>query len=131
VIARTEVMVHVRRGDEFLVLRRSEPYGGYWHPVAGGVDEGEATEDAARRELREEIQLDAGSLAELPGFEYVRESWEPLSGGTCAVAAFVTDAPAEFEPTLNEEHEEFRWCAKEEALELLRWPEPRELLRPL
>jgi dATP pyrophosphohydrolase len=131
VIARVEVMVHVRRGDEFLVLRRSQASGGYWHSVAGGVEEGEEPEDAGRRELREEIGLEAGALVELAGFEYVRESWEPLAGGTCRVAAFLADAPPGFEPELNHEHDEHRWCTKEDALELLRWPEPREVLRPL
>ena len=71
-----EVLIHVRRGDEFLVAHRSPGGGGYWHTIAGGVEPG----------------------------------WEPL---------------------LNHEHDEYRWLPREEAAELLHWPEPAAFLRSL
>ena len=37
-----EVMIHVRRGDEFLVAHRSPESGAYWHTIAGKVEDGEA-----------------------------------------------------------------------------------------
>ena len=40
-------------------------------------------------------------------------------------------APADWEPVLNEEHDEYRWLPREEAAELLFWPEPAALLRSL
>jgi len=47
------------------------------------------------------------------------------------VECFLADAPPAWEPALNEEHDEYRWCTVEEAEVLLYWPEPRDLLRSL
>jgi dATP pyrophosphohydrolase len=128
-VGREEVMVHVRRAGEFLVVHRVS--GGYWHVVSGGVEEGEDARTAAGRELVEETGLRAESVAEIGGFEYTREPWEPDPGMHCSVHAFVADAPAEWEPQLDREHDDYRWCSAEDAYELLYWPEPRELLRAL
>ena len=58
------MIVFVRRGDEVLAVHRSPDQGGYWHSVAGGVEEGESYADAAVRELEEETGLvaDVASL---------------------------------------------------------------------
>jgi len=32
---------------------------------------------------------------------------------------------------LNDEHDDYRWCARDEAIALLHWPEPKALLRTL
>ena len=45
--------------------------------------------------------------------------------------SFAARAPAGWEPTLNEEHDEYRWTTVEEALSLLHWPEAREAVRRL
>jgi 8-oxo-dGTP pyrophosphatase MutT (NUDIX family) len=116
-----EVFVFVRRGEEFLVLRRSELQGGYWHGVAGGIEEAESPAEAAARELAEETGLVA-EPADL-GRSYV------YSGVT--VHCFETEAPAGWEPLLDWEHDEARWCSRAEAEALLHWPEPREVLRGL
>jgi 8-oxo-dGTP pyrophosphatase MutT (NUDIX family) len=39
--------------------------------------------------------------------------------------------PPGWEPQLNEEHDDYRWLPQDEAVELLYWPEPKELLRAL
>jgi 8-oxo-dGTP pyrophosphatase MutT (NUDIX family) len=132
-----EVFVFVRRGDEFLVLCRSPHKGAYWHGVAGALEPGETFAEAAVRELREETGLDAKpvevaspyaySLDEQPEF---RDSVPP---GTeeIVVRTFLVDAPSGWEPELDWEHDDYRWCTVAEALELLHWPEPREVLRSL
>jgi 8-oxo-dGTP pyrophosphatase MutT (NUDIX family) len=111
-------MVHVRRGDEFLVLHRVEAKGGYWHTVAGRVEPGESWLDAARRELLEETAL-AAEPRELGAFSY-----EPAMEGR----AFAAEAPAGWEPTLDWEHDAYRWLPLADAEALLEWPEPREML---
>ena len=127
----SEVMIHVRRGAEFLVALRSAESGGYWHTIAGGVEPGEAFDVAALRELREETGLDADELRPLGEFAYVRESWEETPGLRVHVEAFLVDVEPGWEPELNEEHDEYRWLPREEAADLLFWPEPAALLRSL
>ena len=128
-----EVLIVVRRGDEFLVLFRSEAEGAFWHTVAGTVESGEDPRATAIRELEEETGLVVRGLEELPdlGFEYVREAWEDQPGLRVPVRVFVTEAPPGWEPVLNEEHDEYRWCAREQAAELLFWPEPRRIVLSL
>ena len=116
-----EVLIVVRRGDAFLVVHRSPENDAYWHLVAGGVEEGETFAEAAVRELREETGLDTKVGPLNAPFEY-----EGIQ-----VESFVADAPAGWEPTLDWEHDEYRWCTREEAVELLYWPEPREIVRSL
>jgi 8-oxo-dGTP pyrophosphatase MutT (NUDIX family) len=127
----SEVLIHVRRGDEFLVAHRSAEGGGYWHTIAGGVEAGEAFQVAALRELREETGLEADELQPLGEFAYTRESWEDEPGSRVHVEAFLIDVQPGWEPQLNEEHVEYRWLRREEAAELLFWPEPAALLRSL
>jgi 8-oxo-dGTP pyrophosphatase MutT (NUDIX family) len=135
-----EVAVVVRRpgkrGTEFLVLLRSAEKLGYWHLVAGGVEWGEMPADAAARELVEETGLEArpeplgAALAyDLAGDpQSVRERF-PAGTETITVWAFVADAPARWEPTLDEEHVDHRWLDLDDAVAMLHYPEPREAVR--
>jgi dATP pyrophosphohydrolase len=128
---RREVLIHVRRGAEFLVTHRSPDGGGYWHTIAGGVEPGEEWEAAARRELREETGHDAEALDALGKFSYVPEAWEDNGAEQVDVRAFLVDVEPGWEPELDHEHDDYRWCSRDEAMELLFWPEPAALLRSL
>lgn len=127
----SEVLIHVRRGDEFLVAHRSPESGGYWHTIAGAVERGEGGHEAALRELREETGLQADRLEPLGEFAYVREDWESEPGLRVHVEAFLVDVEPRWEPVLNEEHDEYRWLSRDDAAQLLFWPEPAQLLRAL
>ena len=126
-----EVLIHLRRGEDFLVAHRSPDGGGYWHTIAGGVEEGEEWHAAALRELREETGLEAVELQPIGEFSYVRESWESEPGLHVDVHAFLLDVEPGWEPALNDEHDEYRWLPRNEAAALLFWPEPAQLLRSL
>jgi dATP pyrophosphohydrolase len=127
----SEVLIHVRRGDEFLCAHRAPDHGGYWHTIAGGVEPGEEPHAAAVRELREETGHEAAELEPIGDFAYVREEWEAQPGLRVHVSAFLVDVPPGWEPELDHEHDDYRWCSREEAAELLFWPEPAQLLRAL
>jgi 8-oxo-dGTP pyrophosphatase MutT (NUDIX family) len=116
-----EVLIVVRRGSEFLVVHRSPQNDAYWHQIAGGVEDGETFADAALRELREETGLEAGVEPLNRPFEYAG----------VRVETFIVEAPPDWEPTLDWEHDEYRRLGREDAAELLFWPEPAALLRSL
>jgi len=132
-----EVFILVRRGDEYLVVHRSPRQGSYWHFVAGALEPGETFAEAAARELREETGLVAEpadvdrtfaySLAEEPE----RLPAYPPGTERIVVHSFLVEAPPGWEPTLDWEHDDYRWCSAEAAVELLYWPEPAEVLREL
>ena len=131
-----EVLVVVRRGSQYLVLHRSPRFDAYWHLVAGGVEMGESAAEAAARELVEETGLVAEVVDLGRPFVYpLAEESEAVRGRfggdveEVAVDCFLAEAPAGWEPTLNDEHDEARWCSATEAEELLYWPEPRGLVR--
>ena len=78
-------------------------------------DQGAARGDRAR---------DRGA-ANVGEFAYVREDWESKPGLRVHVKAFLVDVVAGWEPTLNEEHDEYRWLRRDEAAALLFGPSPR------
>lgn len=116
-----EVFIVVRRADEYLVVHRVPTGGGYWHGIAGGVEGGETPDQAAERELFEETGLAVRPLPLRTPFTY----------DEIIVHTFLVDVPPAWEPELNEEHDDYRWCSRDDAVELLYWPEPKELLRTL
>ena len=117
------MLVVYRPGPEFLVALRTPERHGYWNLVAGGVEDCEAPAAAARRELAEESGLsDPSAFEQLPlELGYLRPG-----GPFVALHAYSAAAPDGWEPVLNEEHVEYRWCSAQEAEALLAYPEPRE-----
>ena len=137
-----EVAVFVTRksGSEVLIVHRSPEQGAYWHVVAGGVEPGETATEAAERELREETGLVAKTVAGVEVIEYVyplteepadRRDQYDQSVAQVEVTCFHVTAPDEWEPTLDWEHDDHRWCEPGEAFATLRWPATAEALRKL
>jgi lipoyl(octanoyl) transferase len=131
-----EVIVVVRRDGELLVMRRAPERLGYWSLVSGGVESQETPREAAERELIEETGLKA-EVSELPvALSYsllddppaIRARYGP-GIETVTVHPFVADAPAGWEPTLDAEHDVYRWCGLDEALELMAYDTARDALR--
>jgi 8-oxo-dGTP pyrophosphatase MutT (NUDIX family) len=129
-----EVLVFVFRdskeGRQVLLARRCAGLGGFWHSIAGGVEKGESDEEAALRELREETGLSEGAELDPPRHSYSypvleeppnRRVLYPPETESISVVCFRVDAPPGWEPILNWEHDESRWCSADEAVTLLRW----------
>lgn len=130
-----EAAVVVRREGAYLVLRRTPERHGYWNLVAGALEWGEEAAAAARRELREETGLVA-EVRELERYAYdladeppdVRARFAPEVEAV-QLHTFLAEAPPGWEPVLDEEHDAYRWCAADEAVALLAYPEPRAAVR--
>jgi 8-oxo-dGTP pyrophosphatase MutT (NUDIX family) len=131
-----EVIVVVRRDGELLVMRRAPERLGYWSLVSGGLEPEETSWHAAVRELREETGLEAQvhklsislSYSLLDDPPAIRARYAP-GVERVTVHAFVADAPAGWEPTLDAEHDLYRWCDLAAALELMKYDTARDALR--
>lgn len=125
-----EVAVFVHRRDQLLVLHRTEEH--YWHVVAGSLEEGETSADAAARELREESGLVAQPIdMDLEQTYAITEREVPLyPAGTSGVviANFHVEALEGWEPTLNEEHDRHDWATFDAARGLMYWLETQEAI---
>lgn len=131
-----EVIVVVRRGGQYLVLRRAPERLGYWSLVAGEIEGDELPHDAAQRELLEETGLRA-EVRRLPiSLAYsllddppaIRARYAP-GIETVTVHAFLAEAPESWEPRLNAEHDIHRWCSADDAVELFVYHDPKEAVR--
>ncbi len=111
----------VRHGDLIAIIHR--PHYDDWSLPKGKLDPGETFEDAAVREVREEIGIDGTLGAELPSVEY-----EDRKGRSKVVRYWtmeVDDVP-EFRP--NDEVDEVRWLPEAEARALLTYERDQAVL---
>lgn len=128
------------RGLEFLMLRRTAQFGGFWQGVSGAPEWHESDNEGAIREVQEETGFAiSGSLQQI-GFRYElhREDdldgaqWEGLYGPDVDVIpeeVYVAEVPSNAEPVLAPyEHDTFRWCSFDDALKLLTWENNRRAL---
>lgn len=120
---------------QYLLLRRASNRGGFWQGVTGAVEEGESLVEAARRELFEETGL-IPSIIEGLDYSYsfsVEDEWRHHYADEVEEITehvFVAYVNGEKEPIIDpEEHNAWRWCFYDEALELLTWPENVEALK--
>jgi dATP pyrophosphohydrolase len=114
-------------------------HGGYWQGIAGGGEEGETPEDAARRETLEEAGIEpAGPWMALSPIMSVavrvirpdlRRHW-PGWLETIPCHPFAVEAPDQ-PIRLSAEHAEVRWARLAEARTLVHWENDRVALRAL
>ncbi|MFZ1082511.1 MAG: NUDIX pyrophosphatase [Candidatus Kryptoniota bacterium] len=125
-----EVVVFRRKAvPEFLVLKRADNekiYPGLWQIVSGGIEQGEKAYESAIREVREEIGIEPKTFYNTPltntFYFYTNDSVNVSP----VFAAEVDDGTA---VALSEEHKEFRWLKKDDAISLLVWPGQKEAIR--
>lgn len=141
----------------FLLLKRVAAKGGFWQPVTGRVESGDAltgsraryrdviagvrrapgAADFTEREnllvaaLREvEEELGAGEVLTVVDLG-LEAHFQGLDGVHYSERSFAAEVPDETGVVLSDEHEDARWCSFEEALGLLEWEENRQALRLL
>lgn len=112
--AAATVSVVVSDGARLLVLRRVPARGGFWQPITGRVEGGEALPAAARRELFEETGLvaDLEPLGVPHTFAWGTANPPRIGHET----SFLAKVPAGTLPTLSDEHDAFEWLDLDAAL---------------
>ena len=122
-------------GHEYLMLHRVLPRLTFWQPVTGGVESGETIEQTAARELVEETGFAPDDLRPIgfsysfPPDEHFKDIYE-TPPHEIIVHVFVARVPSNAEPTIDPvEHDDYRWCSPDEALELLHWWDDKEAIR--
>lgn len=118
-----EVVLFRRKNEpEFLVLQRSDDetiYPGLWQIVSGGIEPGEKAYEAALREVMEETGFKPLGLYNTPltnTFYFFTNDSVNLS------PVFAAEVDPDEKVKLSDEHKDFRWLVKEEAISLLVWP---------
>jgi 8-oxo-dGTP pyrophosphatase MutT (NUDIX family) len=97
--------------------------GGGWFVVTGGVEGNETLDNAVKREIKEETNLDAREVFEL--------NWGSIyewAGEDCEESNFISFVD-NGDIKLNEEHSEFRWLDLDEFVILINWGDDKKLLK--
>lgn len=105
-------------GVEFLCIRRVPEDGGFWQTVTGTVHDDESFRQTITREIHEECGLGAEQISKIEGPFY---DFEWMKGDT-KIREFVY--AVEVDNTVSvvlspEEHDEYKWCNKEQLFETL------------
>jgi dihydroneopterin triphosphate diphosphatase len=114
---------------EFLLLRRTAERGGFWQPVTGGIEEDETKLDAVKREVEEEIGVKniLKIIDEIYSFILEGNNKEEFVFGV----EIGSNEKIVLDKNVSLEHEEYKWCKFEEALDLLKWKGNKEGLTKL
>ncbi len=129
----TVSVVPVADDGRVLLLKRAPDRGGFWQPVTGRIEPGEAPPAAAARELQEETGFAAAvrpldyrhAFALSPDVNRLRE-------GTVVIAeetAFAAEVGPAVPPRLSAEHDEFAWLTPPQARERLAFAGLRKAVR--
>jgi 8-oxo-dGTP pyrophosphatase MutT (NUDIX family) len=118
----------IKNGWEYLLLHRIPSGGDYWQAISGGVEDDEEYFTTARRELKEETGFEPLEL-QLIDYSYtfpVEDSMRKLyeqKVDLITEIVFLAIVKAGKDPTITPvEHDDFKWCRFEEAVENLYWP---------
>jgi dATP pyrophosphohydrolase len=134
----TQVLVYCFRegliDTEYLMLRRTPKYGGFWQGVTGAPETDESHLDGARRELFEETRLLPKDLQQVD-FNYsfpVDDDWKwayDPQVTTIDEYVFLAEIASEVNPVLSFEHDAYEWAEYDRAITLLKWPNNIAALR--
>lgn len=121
-----KILSFVYDGKMFLALRRSshpKHSGDFWFVVTGGVKKDEEFSDAAKREIKEETNLEVSEIIDL--------NWGSIYHGRkkdCEEHNFIAFVKSG-NIKLNEEHTEFKWLEIDKFINLIKWDDDKKFLR--
>lgn len=129
--AQVWILSRTAAGDARVLMLLMQPErGGFWQPVTGSVEDGEAIEAGALREAWEETGFRPGPAGiQALGYEF---SFEGRWGRAHETVYYFPAADGLPTPTLDpKEHRDFRWVSFAEAEGMLAFPSNREALARL
>ncbi len=108
---------------EFLLLKRAsnEKYPDLWQMVTGSI-ENENAHQTALREINEETGLTPIKFWVVPN---INSFYSPERDVIVMIPVFAVLVDENQKVIISEEHSEFKWVKKEEAIKLLAWPGQR------
>lgn len=125
----TALVVRAAPGAPMLQLRRTRtPMQGSWQPVMGKVEQGERAIAAAVRELREETALLPHQILRFWQLEQTPAFLLSERDEVFITPSFLAEVCADWEPTLNDEHDASRWVLLAEGEEHFLWPSQWSML---
>ena len=123
-----KVLAFITNGKEFLALRNNSEdtsHGeDFWFTVTGSVED-ETLEEAVKREIKEETNLDAQEIFSL--------NWGSIyewSGEECQESNYLAIVSSG-DIMLNEEHTEFKWLGLDEFVNIIKWYDDKDLLKKI
>jgi dATP pyrophosphohydrolase len=120
-------------GIEYLMLRRTAKYGGFWQGITGAPEGDESLLEGAARELAEETRLSPTHLLQVD-FSYsfpVEDQWKWAYHPDVKQIneyIFLAEISDDAGPVLSFEHDLYEWAFFDRAMELLNWPNNRRAL---
>lgn len=125
-IMKNKILSFIYDGKKFLALH-SKPHPdhgeGGWFVVTGGVEEKESFEEAVKREVKEETNLDSTELVDL-NWKSIYEWW----GEICNEKNFLAFVIPE-KIVLNEEHDHYEWLDLDRLVDTIKWDDDKKVLK--
>lgn len=125
-------LFRVTAGDrlEVLLMRRSvgRIFAGLWQPVTGRPEDGELAPQAALREVEEETGLGPSAIEAFYTLDQVVQLYASGRNGLSHMVLFAARIRDGAEVVISHEHDDLRWVAPTEAVDLAIWPAYRESL---
>jgi len=120
-------------GQPEYALFQREDNPAYWQGIAGGVEEGETTKQAARREIAEEAGITStaplyrlDTVSYLPDYLFAEAGQWGKAVVVCPMYSFAM--PYDGAITLSDEHLAVRWLGFEPAHALVYWHDQKTAL---
>ena len=118
------IMRWIDESPSYLILQRAagELYEQIWQGVTGKIKPGETAWQAAVRELHEETGLTPARMWTVDRVNFFYEAAEDRMNSIPVFGVEVEGA----EITLSQEHQRYRWCTIDQAVNLILWEQQRQ-----
>ncbi len=127
-----KILSFITDREKFLALRNNsedpKKHGGdYWFIVSGAIENKESKENAIKREVKEETNLEIEKIVDLK-LNYKYENWQ----GLCNEDVFLSFVKKGQKVKLDMiEHIEYKWLDLDEFIDLIFWDDNKEKLKEI